>query len=82
VLETKLVIKLLPPNDTVAPFTKPLPDIVKVKAPTFMGDGEMLLISGIGFHSVTALELFTEAFAVSAASIVTVFGEGNVAGAL
>ena len=73
---------MLPPNDTVAPFTKPLPDIVKVKAPTFKGDGEILVISGIGFHSVTALEPLTEAFAVSAASIVTAFGEGNVAGAV
>jgi hypothetical protein len=80
--ETKLVIKVLPPNDTVAPFTKPLPDIVKVKAPTLMGDGEMLVICGIGFHSVTAIELLTEAIAVSAASMVTVFGEGNVVGAV
>jgi hypothetical protein len=39
-------------------------------------------ICGTGFQSVTALELVTEGFLVSAASIVTVFGEGSVAGAV
>ena len=62
-----MVVKLLPPNDTVAPFTKSLPEIVKVNAPTFTCGGVTLVITGTGFHSVTALEPFTDALAVSAA---------------
>jgi len=77
-----MIVKLAPPNDAVAPLTKLVPDIVRVIAPTFTCAGEMPEIYGTGFQSVTALVLLTEGFLVSATSIVTVFGEGSVAGAV
>src|SRR5271154_4393405 len=82
VLETKVVVRLTPPNETVAPLTKSEPVMVRVKLPTFMDEGDTLEICGMGFQSVTALEVFTEFFEDSSASMVTEFGEGKVAGAV
>ena len=82
VLETKVVVRLAPPNETVAPLTKLEPVMVKVKLPIFSDAGEMLETWGMGFHRVTALELFTDFLEDSSASMVTEFGEGRVAGAV
>jgi hypothetical protein len=82
VLETNVVERSEPPNDTLAPLTKALPEIVSEMGPTENCNGETLEICGTGFQSVTTLELVTDWFDVSAASMVTVFAVGTVAGAV
>jgi hypothetical protein len=82
VLDTKVVDKIAPPKETVAPFTKSLPLIVSVNVPTFTEEGVTSEICGIGFNKVTPLLAVSDDLDVSAASIVIVFGEGKDAGAV
>ncbi|MGA6959099.1 MAG: hypothetical protein WBY38_06815, partial [Candidatus Acidiferrales bacterium] len=59
-----------------------LPVMVKVNAPTFTELGVTLESCGTGFSSVTPLLAFTDDFDASVASMVIVFGDGSVTGAV
>ncbi|MGC2330615.1 MAG: hypothetical protein WA581_04110 [Candidatus Acidiferrales bacterium] len=80
--ETKVVVSAEPLSKTCAPFTKLLPVIESVKLPMATDAGEMLLNTGTGFHSVTALPPLALESEALTASIVTLFGLGRLAGAV
>jgi dipeptide/tripeptide permease len=63
-------------------LTKLLPVIVIEKLPAVMDIGETLAMTGVGFHSVTALWPAALESASLAAWMVTLFGLGRVAGAV
>jgi hypothetical protein len=79
--ETYVVVTIVPPNDTVEFFTKPLPVSVKPKAPVDIEAGATAFKTGIGFCSVTVLLLAFVASAALVAVIVIVFGVGKLIGA-
>jgi hypothetical protein len=81
VLELNVVVRLVEPNETVAPLTKSVPEMVRVNAPTLICEGTTLVICGIGFRSVTSLVPARDGLEVSAAEMVTEFGVGKTAGA-
>ena len=82
VAEIKVVGRAVVPNMTCAPLTKFVPLTVIVKLPTGMGEGETALTVGTGFSSVSALLPVIVVSVTLVAVIVSVFGEGTVAGAL
>jgi hypothetical protein len=55
---------------------------VSVNEPAVKVDGLRSLIAGVGFHNVTALVALTLESCRDVTLIVTVFGFGNVAGAV
>jgi hypothetical protein len=61
VLLTNVVVRLLPPHSTTAPFTKLLPLTVSVKAPlpaiTLVGDSDVAAGTGLPMVNVMALEV-------------------------
>ena len=76
--EIHVVSKLLDPKVTVAPSAKCAPLIVKEKAPTGIDIGVTVLMTGVGFCSVTVLEPDLLLLLVSTAVTVMVLGvEGN-----
>src|SRR5580704_6548231 len=81
VLELKVVVRVMEPNETVAPLMKLAPEIAMVNAPTLICEGTTPVICGIGFRSVTSLRPAMEGLDVSAAEMVTEFGMGRTAGA-
>lgn len=82
VLDRKVVVRDEPFKTTCAPETKALPVMVRVKLPRFVAAGEMPVSTGVGFRRVTALVAYFEESAVLAAAMVTVLGDGSVAGAV
>ena len=82
VAETKVVASAEPPKETCAPFTKWLPLTVNVNAPAVKVEGLTLLMAGVGFHNVTALDALTLESCTDVTLTVTVFGLGSVPGAV
>jgi hypothetical protein len=80
--ETKVVVSGVVPRKALAPDTNLLPVAVMLKFPLPMLAGLMPVRAGVGFSSVTALELVAELEAELVALTVTVFGFGRVAGAV
>ena len=80
--ETKVVESVVPLRRTCAPETNWLPVTVREKLPRLVVAGEMPESVGVGLRRVTALEEDLEASAELVAVMVTVFGEGRVAGAV
>ena len=77
-----VTVSKVEPKPTVAPLTKLEPVIVSEIDPTINWFGVTDVICATGFKSVTALMPETVGLAVMAASTVTVFGDGRVAGAV
>lgn len=80
--ETNVVARACESKLTIAPRMKLLPEIVTVKAPTLICDGEADETCGRGFSSVAVEVPFKEESDVTDASIVTAFGCGIWAGAV
>jgi len=80
--ETKVVVSAVATRRTWAPETNLLPMAVKVKFPVPMLAGLMPVSVGVGFMSVTSLELLAELEAELVAVTVTVFGFGREEGAV
>jgi hypothetical protein len=80
--ESILVDSGVPPNRTCAPETNLLPVTTSVKLPRFVAAGEIPLIAGVGFSSVTLDEPLTVESAALVARIVTVLGFGSELGAV
>jgi len=78
----KVVSSGAPASITCAAFTK-LPPVTAIeKAPCCTDIGEIVVSTGVGFQSVTALCPAAPESALLTACTVTVFGFGNVAGAV
>lgn len=82
IADVNVVVSAVPANSTFAPFTKLLPLMVSEKLPAVIVVGWMLASIGVGFQSVTALCPAALESAALTACTVTVFGLGNVAGAV
>lgn len=79
--ETKVVDRAVELRRTCAPETNWLPVMASEKLPRLVEAGEMPESVGVGLRRVTALEEDLEVSAELVAVMVTVFGEGRVAGA-
>jgi hypothetical protein len=82
VAETNFVVRLWPPNITLAPFTNLVPVIVREKFPTGTAVGETAVTVGIGFSSEIALVPERDLLDADVASIMTELGVGRAAGAV
>ncbi len=77
-----MVVSGEPASITCAPLTKLLPVTVIAIAPWVTGIGEIVVSTGTGFHSVTALCPAALESATMTACTETEFGLGSVAGAV
>jgi hypothetical protein len=80
--ERNVVSRGVPAKSTCAPFTKPLPVIVREIEPTFKVAGVTLPMRGAGLSNVTLLVAAAFELAALTAVIVMVLGEGRDAGAV
>jgi hypothetical protein len=80
VAETNFVVRVCPPNITLAPLTNLVPVIVREKFPTGTAVGETAVTVGIGFSSEIALLPERDLLDAEVASIVTELGVGRAAG--
>jgi hypothetical protein len=80
--ESTLVDSGVPPKRTCAPETNLLPVTTNVKLPRFVAAGEIPVIAGVGFSSVTLDEPLAVESAALVARIVNVLGFGSVFGAV
>jgi hypothetical protein len=80
--ETKVVVRGVPPNNTLEPFTKFMPPKVSEKLPTGSKVGLTLWGTGIGFCRFTEVLAERVLSAALTAPTVTEFGVGALTGAL
>ena len=78
---TNCVVSVCPPKDTLAPFAKLAPLTARVKLPTLIAPGEIEVIVGSAFSSMTVPESAARVSATLVAVTFTVLGFGRVTGA-